>query len=125
MLNTVIVTMFSIPVKMMTVQLQWYSCLSIIDGGDPSEVGFPVEVGIPQFIRSEVSPCSNYSPFKQPGIYIFHSGMVHHYNMVFILPYFFRYKTPIFFFKNITKNLDLSYNLVNLWDCLGGVKLVL
>ena len=42
------------------------------------------------------------------------------------LPYFFGYKTEIFFSsKTIPKNLDLSYKTdLDLLDCLGRVKLV-
>ena len=42
------------------------------------------------------------------------------------LPYFFGYKTEVFFFLNNPKNLDLSYKTdLDIWDCLGRVKLVL
>ena len=52
------------------------------------------------------------------------------------VPYFFGYKTEFFFpkqsqrsrsiFQNNPKNLDPSYNKdLDLWDCLGRVKLVL
>ena len=43
------------------------------------------------------------------------------------LPYFFAYKTVVFFpFQNNPKNLDPSYKMdLDLWDCLGRVKLVL
>ena len=50
------------------------------------------------------------------------------YNICFNaeLPYFFGYKTENFFFQNNPKNLDLSYKTdLDLWDCLGRVKLVL
>ena len=43
------------------------------------------------------------------------------------LPYFFGYKTEFFFFfQNKSKDLDPSYKTdLDLWDCLGRVKLVL
>ena len=42
------------------------------------------------------------------------------------LPYFFSYKTEFFSFQNKPKDLDPSYKMdVDLWDCLGRVKLVL
>ena len=42
------------------------------------------------------------------------------------LPYFFGYKTEIFSFQNNPKDLDQSYKMdLDLWDCLGRVKLVL
>ena len=44
------------------------------------------------------------------------------------LPYFFGYKSDIFSLQNNPKNLDPSYKTdlhVDLWDCLGKVKLVL
>ena len=40
------------------------------------------------------------------------------------LPYFFGYKTEFFPFQNNPKNLDPSYKTyLNLWDCLGKIKL--
>ena len=40
------------------------------------------------------------------------------------VPYFFAYK--FFSFQNNSKNLDLSYKVdLDLWDCLGRVKLIL
>ena len=45
---------------------------------------------------------------------------------VFHVAYFFAYKTEFFFFQNNPKNLDPSYKMdLDLWDCLGRVKLVL
>ena len=42
------------------------------------------------------------------------------------LPYFFSYKTEFFSFQNKPKDLDPSYKMdLDLWDCLGRVKLVL
>ena len=42
------------------------------------------------------------------------------------LPYFFGYKTQFFSFQNNPKDLDPSYRMdLDLWDCLGRVKLVL
>ena len=42
------------------------------------------------------------------------------------LPYFFGYKTVFFPFQNNPKDLDLSCKTdLDLWDCLGRVKLVL
>ena len=42
------------------------------------------------------------------------------------IPYFFGYKTEFFSFQNNPKDLDPSYKTdLNLWDCLGRVKLVL
>ena len=45
----------------------------------------------------------------------------------FTVPYFFGYKTVFFFFfQNNPKNLDLSYETdLDLWHCLGKVKLLL
>ena len=41
-------------------------------------------------------------------------------------PHFFDYKTEFFSFQNNPKNLDLSYKTVlDLWECLGRVQLVL
>ena len=42
------------------------------------------------------------------------------------IPYFFGYKTEVFFFQSNPKNLDPSYKIdLDFWDCLGRVKLVL
>ena len=42
------------------------------------------------------------------------------------LPYFFGYKTEFFPFQNNPKDLDPSCKTdLDLWDCLGRVKLVL
>ena len=42
------------------------------------------------------------------------------------LPYFFGYKTEVFFFQNNLKDLDLSYKMdLDLWHCLGKVELIL
>ena len=42
------------------------------------------------------------------------------------VPYFFDYKTSLFLFQNSPKNLDPSYKMdLDLWDCLGRVKLIL
>ena len=42
------------------------------------------------------------------------------------LPYFFGYKTEFFSFQNNPKDLDPSCKMdLDLWDCLGRVKLVL
>ena len=42
------------------------------------------------------------------------------------LPYFFGYKTEVFSFQNNPKDLDPSCKMdLDLWDCLGRVKLVL
>ena len=42
------------------------------------------------------------------------------------LLYFFGYKTEYFSFQNNPKDLDPSYKMdLDLWDCLGWVKLVL
>ena len=42
------------------------------------------------------------------------------------IPYFFGYKTEFFSFQNNPKDLDPSYKTdLDLWDCLGRVKLVL
>ena len=46
--------------------------------------------------------------------------------LIFHLPYFFGYKTEFFSFQNNPKDLDPSYKTdLDLWDCLGRVKLVL
>ena len=40
--------------------------------------------------------------------------------------YFFSYKTEFFSFQNNPKDLDRSYKMdLELWNCLGRVKLVL
>ena len=50
-------------------------------------------------------------------------GMI---QIFFYLPYLFGYKTELFYFQNNPKNLDLSYKTdLDLWDCLGRVKVVL
>ena len=42
------------------------------------------------------------------------------------IPYFFVYKMEFFSFQNNPKDLDLSYKTdLDLWDCLGRLKLVL
>ena len=39
-------------------------------------------------------------------------------------PYFFGYKTEFYSFQNSPKNLDASYKTdLDIWDCLGRVKL--
>ena len=41
------------------------------------------------------------------------------------IPYFFGHKTVSFSSKNNPKNLDPSYKMdLDLWDCLGRVKLI-
>ena len=48
-----------------------------------------------------------------------------HYGYFYIW-YFFAYKIVFFSFQNNPKNLDPSYKMdLDLWDCLGGVKLIL
>ena len=43
-----------------------------------------------------------------------------------LLLYFFGYETEFFSFQNNPKDLDLSCKMdLDLWDCLGRVKLVL
>ena len=43
-----------------------------------------------------------------------------------VVPYFFGYKMEFFSFQNNPKDLDLSYKMdLDLWNCLGRVKLVL
>ena len=43
-----------------------------------------------------------------------------------MLPYFFGCKIEFYFFQNNPKNLDPSYKTgLDLWECLGRVKLVL
>ena len=47
-------------------------------------------------------------------------------NLVFGVPYFFGYKTEFFPFQNNPKDLDPSCKMdLDLWDCLGRVKLVI
>ena len=47
-------------------------------------------------------------------------------DICFYLPYFFGYKTEFFSFQNNPKDLDPSCKTdLDLWDCLGRVKLVL
>ena len=46
--------------------------------------------------------------------------------IIFELPYFFGYKTGVFSFQNNPKDLDPSFKTdLDLWDCLGRVKLVI
>ena len=53
--------------------------------------------------------------FKGSGIVNVHS-----------IPYFFGYKTEFFSFQNNPKDLDPSCKMdLDLWDCLGRVKLIL
>ena len=48
------------------------------------------------------------------------------YLKLWLLPYFFGYKTEFFSFQNKPKDLDPSYKTdLDLWKCLGRVKLVL
>ena len=43
-----------------------------------------------------------------------------------LIPYFFGYKTEFFSFQNNSKDLDPSCRMdLDLWNCLGRVKLVL
>ena len=43
-----------------------------------------------------------------------------------MIPYFFVYKMELFSFPNNSKNLEPSYKTdLDIWDCLGRVKLVL
>ena len=43
-----------------------------------------------------------------------------------VILYFFGYKTEFFSFPNYPKNLDPSYKTdLDLWDCLGRIKLIL
>ena len=45
---------------------------------------------------------------------------------IYFITYFFGYKTEFFSFQNNPKDLDPSYKTdLDLWDCLGRVKLVL
>ena len=42
------------------------------------------------------------------------------------VPYFFGYKTRVCLVPKQSKNIDLSYKMdLDLWDCLGRVKLVI
>ena len=46
-------------------------------------------------------------------------------NISLLLPYFFGYEIECFSFQNNPKSLDPSYKTdLDLWDCLGRVKLV-
>ena len=46
-------------------------------------------------------------------------------NTCVTIPYFFGFKTEFFFFQNNPKDLDPSCKMdLDLWDCLGRVKLV-
>ena len=66
-----------------------------------------------------------FSPLEcsHTALHIFSLGMAH-FSVKYIL-YFFGYKTA-FFFQNNPKNLDPSYKTyLDLWDCLGWVKLIL
>ena len=43
-----------------------------------------------------------------------------------LLPYFFSYKMDFFFLRKQSKNLGPSYKMdLDLWDCLGRIKLAL
>ena len=43
---------------------------------------------------------------------------------ILTLPYFFGYKTEFFSYQNNPRHLDPSYKTdLDLWDCLGSVKL--
>ena len=57
------------------------------------------------------------------------SGQTFHYLLfavLFHIPYFFGYKNEFFSFQNNPKDLDPSCKMdLDLWDCLGRVKLVL
>ena len=62
----------------------------------------------------------------------YHQNAKHRFNFSCILlcgviPYFFGYKTELFSFLNNPKDLDPSYKKMDLdlWDCLGRVKLIL
>ena len=67
----------------------------------------------------------------------FQTNKIHSYRKTFafsgakfssfrVVPYFFGYKTEFFSFKNNPKDLDPSCKMdLDLWDCLGRVKLVL
>ena len=59
-----------------------------------------------------------------PGAFFLH---LHYMVRAYIqIPYFFRYKTEIFSFPNNPKNLDPAFKMdLDLFDCLGRVKLVL
>ena len=47
---------------------------------------------------------------------------LHHFD----IPYFFTYKKELFFLPKQSQNLDSSYKMdLDLWDCLGRVKLIL
>ena len=47
-------------------------------------------------------------------------------NNLIMVPYFFSYNTDILSFQNKPKNLDPSFKRhLDLWDCLGRIKLVL
>ena len=58
-------------------------------------------------------------PEKQIGIHVIPSCKID-------IPYFFGYKMEIFSLQNTKKNLDLSCKMeLDLWDCLGRLKLIL
>ena len=55
-----------------------------------------------------------------------HIHVVCYFKLLQSVPYYFGYKTEFVFFQNSPKNLDPSYKMdLDLWDCLGRVKLVL
>ena len=67
--------------------------------------------------------------FLFPSIYAFSKGMeiliIFWFSTNIQLPYFFGYKTEYFSFQNNPKDLDPSCKMdLDLWDCLGRVKLV-
>ena len=48
------------------------------------------------------------------------------FTVTILIPYFFDYKTESLSFQNNPKDLDPSCKMdLDLWDCLGRVKLVL
>ena len=56
----------------------------------------------------------------------FERGKSQSYNSINTVPYFFDYKTEFFSFQNNPKDLDPSCKMdLDLWYCLGRVKLVL
>ena len=64
------------------------------------------------------------------NVYEYTSMIIYHFysekHFCDLVPYFFGYKTEFFFFRNNPKDLDPSNKTdLDLWDCLGRVKMVL
>ena len=78
---------------------------------------FPTICGAPMKLQSKA---------KFPVAELFESGQVYMLQNRSDIPYFFDFKTRVFSFQNNPKDLDTSCKMdLDLWDCLGRVKLIL